>query len=526
MRYITVFFLAVLLFPTLLWGETTVNVPAGDPVYREIDRLVSFGLIKTALYAQRPWSRREIARLLGEIQGEVPPALQETVEKLKEEYGKEEGVFAIRPLERIEASTTFLDSPSREIPVSIGIGRIEADVNPLISYDEGRHYAEGHTLSLESRHRAKITDYFALQARPRLELLMPQTGTTEIKPIVQELDGKIAWKNLSLNIGRGTVAWGQGEFGGGLLSNNARPLDRIRFGSESPFFLPWLLRYMGPSHFNFVIANLGPEREFPRSFLLAGKGSIKPVTFFEFSVGQTLILGGEGAPETDVGDAFLDFWGIRTRSEGGNISSRLASVEGRLTLPSSLRHTQLYQEFIADDILKKSYAKTFEDRVYYTSGILIPRLDSDGTRDLRIEYRHFPGIAYRHLPFTTGWSLNRRLLGDELGPDGDGISISGNWRWKEAQELFWRTAYEVRDSDLYAFVSVGEDIIDDARVQDNPAEHRLRLIAGNRWAMNRSWEMEITGGYEHAWNFGFISGNDQDNFLLQVSVRLVPGTSR
>src|SRR3954471_20524508 len=62
MRISAVLF-AALVLPIALAAQATVTVPVQDPVYRDLDRLFGSGLIKTMMVGQRPYSRREIARI-------------------------------------------------------------------------------------------------------------------------------------------------------------------------------------------------------------------------------------------------------------------------------------------------------------------------------------------------------------------------------------------------------------------------------------------------------------------------------
>src|ERR1700755_3333940 len=56
--------LAALMLPAALGAQATGTVPVQDPVYRDLDRLFGSGLIKTMIVGQKPYSRREIARIV------------------------------------------------------------------------------------------------------------------------------------------------------------------------------------------------------------------------------------------------------------------------------------------------------------------------------------------------------------------------------------------------------------------------------------------------------------------------------
>src|SRR5206468_686882 len=65
--------LAALMLPAALGAQATVTVPVQDPAYRDLDRLFGSGLIKTMIVGQKPYSRREIARIVIDA-SKTPPS--------------------------------------------------------------------------------------------------------------------------------------------------------------------------------------------------------------------------------------------------------------------------------------------------------------------------------------------------------------------------------------------------------------------------------------------------------------------
>ena len=49
-----------------LRAQATVTVPVQDPVYRDLDRLFGAGLVKKMVVGMKPYSRREIARIVAD----------------------------------------------------------------------------------------------------------------------------------------------------------------------------------------------------------------------------------------------------------------------------------------------------------------------------------------------------------------------------------------------------------------------------------------------------------------------------
>ncbi len=545
----TLFLLAV---APSLWAYSTPNVPVDDPVYRDIDKLVAFGLIKDAIYGQRPWSRREIARMVADAMDKVdrnPPLTpddreisekiyaSDVIDRLKERFHDElvdAGALPgdaknirVHPLEEVRFDYTLLDSPFRAIPASNGLGLINGVVNPLVAYREGRHYVDGNALGLETTHTAKLSPYLSLYARPRFEGLVPNTGGSDFNPLVQQAYAKFAYRNFEVEVGRDSLIWGQGEWGGLLLSNNARPLDLLRLGTDSPVTLPSILKYLGPNGFQIFFADLGPEWAFPHAILSGFKWTIKPFRFLELGFNHVVIMGGEGANDPSFLEAFGEFTGILSavtanKRDGGATTNRLLSVDGRITFPF-LRNAILYGEVGFDDT-NSEISVLFEDNAMYFFGVYFPRLTQSGSTDLRLEYRHVPAGAYRHSPYNNGYTLNQRLIGDEIGPDGHGVYAKMNVDFATSSTWTLATSYENRDSDLFTSIPDSEgNVTDIVQTQDNPTEHRWLINTAFRWKLRRNLGLALSTGYERIWNFGFLQNNSADNFLGAAALTYEPG---
>jgi hypothetical protein len=183
----SVFIIAFALQCAAALGNSSPNVPIDDHVYQDIDKLVSAGLIKDAIYGQRPWSRTEIARMIAQARRQL---MENNKRRLKEKrtiafYGRDRVVtrmasgilmdlekeyhdeliekksVRLHLLEEASLDSMRLDSPFRAVPENNGLAGIRASINPLISYREGRHYADGATVGLESVHWGRVSKYFS-----------------------------------------------------------------------------------------------------------------------------------------------------------------------------------------------------------------------------------------------------------------------------------------------------------------------------------------------------------------------------
>ncbi len=531
--------LLFLLFSPALSASS--NVPIDDPVYRDIDKLVGAGLVKDVIYGQRPWSRREIARLIktakanekemlllspnsGEV--ELNLMVQDILERLTREYQDEltgngalEGeakAFSVKTLEQIRLDYTLLDSPARLVPPNNGLGSIDAVINPMVSYEEGRHIVDGNTLGLETTHRARVGDYFSLYSRPRFELTGPRDSETKAGIYAQQLYGNFTYKKLNLEMGRDSLIWGQGEHGGLLLTNNARGLDMIKVSNDMPFFFPGFLKYLGPTKATLFVANLGPEREFPYSYLTGFKMSVKPTSFLELGASQLVIMGGDGAQTGSFWDYLGEFFAVRPNvgfntgdvgADGGvNLSDRLMGADIRFFIPA-LDNSQIYYEMFTE-----ACCGVFSKLYGYYGGFYAPLfLSSD--LSLRLEIARFPAIFYRHGIFTSGKTLNGNLLGHHSGPDSNafdlkiGQSFSEHWRGNTS------LSYLVSKGHTY---SNSTGTAEGFYVSQASASEKRYKIVNDLIHDNGRYSIQNALGFEYVENFNFEPNKRAYNFILRM----------
>ncbi len=520
-----------------LLAYSTPNVPVDDPVYRDIDKLIAAGLVKDVIYGQRPWSRREIARVLSvaqENRKRIPPEkegdplwtyVDPILSHRLEEYPQEQPP-SFHPLEKVQFDSTLLDSPPRPIPQNNGLGSVDAQINPLVNYQEGRHYVDGSNLGLETTHSAQLSRYLSLYARPRLEFLLPNTGNSEVKPLAQQLYGKFAFRNFELEAGRDSFVWGQGENGGLMFSNHARPVDMIKLTTSGPFYHPWIFKYLGPSKYTFFVANLGPEREFPYATLYGIKGSIKPFSIFEFSLHHTILLGGDGSPSGNWHQPIEEFFFFRngglTGRGGQNTSDHRFGGDLRLRIPP-LRNLEWYFEATWDDVGRQTVLANITEQMALVTGVVLPWLSSGGRSDARIEYIRVPPVFYRHATWTSGYALNRNILGMANGPDTDEIHLVYQTEFNPTWQLRSEASYLNSDSNIYTQTSSTKGGPDQVIIaSDQPTEHRFRL----QWSLTQKslvlFETKYRLGFEHVENFNFMPDARSENLLFGVEFTATP----
>ncbi|MCP5468658.1 MAG: hypothetical protein H7A32_05255 [Deltaproteobacteria bacterium] len=536
----TLFLVLVVARPIASFAQVSVNVEQDEPVYRDLEKLIAHGLIKKVIVGQKPYSRREIARMLAEALyyfQEEKAQYSETssdyiegiLKKLQQEYREEliqlgalkgkSQFFSLHALPSVELDYLGTISPSRTIPNN-GIGSIDAQINPLLNNRQGRRLVDGQNLGLETEHWFRLSNHFAVLAQPRLQLaFLRDSDQGDHGVYLENLYGKFYVKNFEIQIGRDQLFWGQGQDAGLLLSNNSRSLDMIKISNDEPFFFPWVFRYMGANKFSFFYADLGPERVYPNPYFVGYKWSLQPLSFFEIGAAVITLGGGEGGPEASLGERVRDVLPFLGSGSSVQISDKMAGVDWRFRIPPA-RGLEIYGEFIFDDWhnpFKKTKQFFWED-AGYVFGLYAPRLDKAGNVDLRLEYHRTGRRHYQHGQFLSGWTLNQNIMGDPLGPNAQGFYVNLRWDSTKHDLFTFAAAYESRSNDL--FVGVAEPEFHFEKLEDRTDERRYRG--------SFHWQHEVIDfplrlwtqfSYERVSNFNFVSGQDRNNFLAQVGFK-------
>src|SRR5690349_16591788 len=140
-----------LTFSRAVPAQVRAFVPPDAPIYGDIDRLAAAGLIDTIIVGTRPYTEREIVRLLSEAKRNLDRRVDATAWAARaiaaglRRYDRS----TLGAIETVTFDVAFLDSPYRAIPTD-GNGSIDATINPLASYSAGRPIANGTTSTLET----------------------------------------------------------------------------------------------------------------------------------------------------------------------------------------------------------------------------------------------------------------------------------------------------------------------------------------------------------------------------------------
>lgn len=445
---------------TSLLAQGTATVPLGDPAYRYLDRLEELGVLDSVVMGQRPYSEREVRRL---VRG------ARAVTELHERFASESLVVRsliaalavrfdadgpaptrLRPVNEIESAFTATNSRRRAFP-SNSNEQVEATIDPLALRRLGEPIPRGGALYLEIDHRADPLSWLALGARERLSVRAPHdSGTSREHAELLVAVARARWRNVAISAGRDQVAWGHGHDDGLFIAADAPALDHLSLASDQPFALPGVLRRAGPAQATLIVADLGASVVRSHSRLVAYKVSVRPTRALELGGTFENHFGGAGSPRTTALARLFDLLPFVDifRRHNYTDSSRTLDPESDKVIGAdvrwhvdALRGLILSGEWLLDDFDVHRLRSLLTTAASHSFAATVPRLGRPDL-SLTLSARHMGIETYSHGALSNGMTSRGRLLGDELGPNAKAFGAELRWMPSAAAgaSLEWRTA--------------------------------------------------------------------------------------
>jgi hypothetical protein len=276
----------------------------------------------------------------------------------------------------------------------------------------------------------------------------------------------------------------------------------------------------GPIAGTGFISDLGGRQNFPHAQLIGYKLSSRPSSRLEFGVALTDQMGGEGGPAGTFSDRIADLIPLvdalilhRTLL----FSNKFAGFDARLRVSGRLG-IQAYVDGAFDDFDGRRLVSTLTEDAGYVWGASYDCLIECGRVRLTAEYRTTGLRYYTHGYYKSGYTLERQLLGDPLGPKAQGGYLATDIR-RAATRYRVELAHEIRSGDLWGTVSTTPDDSDFRFfiLEHHPAERRWRLSGRISAPLRTSGlRMEVGAGLERASKFAFDENDSRWNSLLEV----------
>lgn len=545
MRITTFWLILAVFFPGRIVGQANVNVPPDDPAYVYLDDLVAWGLVTSDISATKPYSRGDFAQLIAEARAAydknpaargapvVAYALQYLTDRFSDDIDalSADGASRRVQLRLIDELQLGYFNYEGERRTTAPNPRIDADIQPFIAYREGRTFREGQNLALESRHWFSLGDALGVYYQGRLFATDPRTSTG--------LDGDVNYEtlrfyarltkwNVNLLVGKDGMVWGTGARGNLMFSSNAKPvgsfktLPLIQFSNQHPIRLPWILHGLGPMRYVLFISRLDEDRrDFARPYLVGLRLNFKSGKNSEFGFSHSYIAGGEGSPASfSLLDGVAEFFFIR-RNEGfifafrgattggENGANHIMGVDFKLRFPG-IRYAEFYNEIYFDDFTF-NLSTTINRNIAYLGGFFLPRVTEDGRVSLRVEYTHTGSIWYGNVPFSGGFTFDRRIFGSDLGSAGN--EVYTELRFRPDPETTWSAFADVQFRGVAGleFLGPGAD--------EGPDEKRLLLGGALTRRLLPNLLLRLEASYMKTATFANIAGDDRDDFFFGVTFR-------
>lgn len=512
-------------------AQGTGFVAASDLIYADIEQLAAFGVLDSVLLGQRPYSRREIARLAGIARARMQnggsqysdtgyiDALVQRIDRFNDAADTaSHGGPVVSLIDGASLSFTFASADRRRFPASYS-RLTEATIDPLASRRLGKPAVRGQTAALELSHRVEPTGWLSLQARERIEYRRPYdtTGSRQDGELLLA-SARARYRNAALTVGRQQFTWSQTAGDGLFLASNAPALDQIALSGDHPFALPGFLRLLGPTQATLIVADLGPSAVRSHSKLLGYKVSIAPTSDVE--LGGTFMnhYGGTGGRSSTFKNHFFDFVPfldvfrkhnyVDATKEFDVDSDKLLGVDGRVRL-DALGGFVLTGEMLIDDfdvhLLRQLLTTYGSSRV----GIIFPQIGSPAV-SARLTAKHMGVITYTHFDLTNGITSRGRLLGDELGTDSK--SFSGQLRLAASPNL----ALELEGrSAIYS----NEELAGTLGAASRTPNELRELLFATLIAQADGIALTVRGGAQRIRNADFQGGRRRD-YVAEIALSI------
>ena len=525
-----------------LRAQGTGLVASSDLIYADIERLSELGALDSVVIGQRPYSRREIARIARvararlvnragkfDVVTDYAEGLLQHLERFNDASEVRAGDPIVALIDGASLSFVSTDADRRGFPAPYS-KPTEATIDPLAQRRLGAPAVHGRNSALEISHRIEPAGWLAIQARERIEYRRPNDTTlkrTTGEVLLASLRAR--YRNAALTIGRQQFTWSQSAGDGLFLASDAPALDQIALSGDRPFVLPGLLRVFGPTQATLILADLGPSVVRSRSKLLTYKVSVQPGSTVE--LGGTFMnhFGGTGGRSSRFSDRLFDFLPFidvfRTHNYVDTTrtfdvdSDKLLGVDGRVRLPA-LGGTVLTGEMLIDDFDIHRLPKLLTGYGSQTVAIILPQLGSPAV-SAKLSAKHMGIITYTHFQLTDGITSRGRLLGEELGPDAKSYSALLRLAPSPGMRLELEARSAIYSNATYsAFYSdVAQKLYVVQKVAKNPDELRDLLFATLILQADDGIAITMLAGAERTRNANFLGGRRRD-YVAEIALRI------
>ncbi len=482
-----------------------------DWTYTAIEKLVTAGLVDPWVLNTKPMSRMEMARIVTVALRKVQQDeigllsrrsdLEPTLYALMDELAPELRTMGIR-----NGDSDFVGQPTFQLqPISHlqvrGFGA-RHDFNP--ENTQGLKLARGYDITAGFDAYMQVGDFLSGYLYPEFQVDKQGWDGRLVEGYL-----KLKYSNVALRIGRESVWWGPGYHGSLIFSNNAPPLNQVRIGTDEPFFLPWFLRYLGPTRLELMYARLEANRDFPHAMVGAFRANISPLPFLELGFSDAVMFGGSGRPGLTPIDYLLVFF----RSTSGGVDDKfntntLYAWDATLRLhdvdrlfPIS-RDLTLYGQLGGETTPRLPLRSADRKGISYLVGLHMPNLFRRDSSELRIEWALSSPISFTHSIYHNGFSFEGFPLAHFMGTGGNDLYI------RTAERLL----PNLQIGTEFGFAKVGSTLFN----SNLPKEERSYVGFDISYRPIPPLDLQLGYRYEQDRNKDFVAGQRETNHIVRL----------
>ncbi|MBI3990041.1 MAG: hypothetical protein HY347_10555 [candidate division NC10 bacterium] len=475
--------------------------------YDAIEKLVLAGLADRVVFNTKPLSRIEMARIVAQVVKKIRDHdgfyhdrrdLEDVLDRLIDEFRPELARLGVEPYATTGKPHEFWDLKPLD---KLQTRAVFADTEVSLENNQGDVVGEDFSARMAFFSRAQVGDFLSVVAEPEFRV---QKGPERFRLLEGYV--KLSGLGMEIGVGRESLWWGPGFHGSLLFSNNAQPLNVVRFSTEA-FIPPWIFRYVGPTKLSFGIAELDENRDFPKAKILAFRINSSPLPFLELGVSPAIQYNGEGQPSVEFYQIPELIWEARSSSatvegsEFGNVNA-LFSLDATVRLPNINRYVpigrdlELYGEMGVDDIDTRFFLFVIPRKPAFLVGVYVQNFLQWPNTDVRFEYAQTSSISFNHAAYTTGFSFKDQPLSHFIGTDG--------------QDIYLRVTRRL-SADVMAGFEVGYSQIGSTHIQALSGPRQKRLFSGVDLSYRVLENLSLFGRFRlHRYqDLDFLPGNDK-----------------
>jgi len=441
------------LTPSVLKANPSVDVPSRHWSYDAIEKLAILDLADIADVGTRPVSRIKMAHMIKsaiehsneyelDFEWDEQEYLETLLYNLIDEFREELVTIGIDVVSVRDSGPKRYILKGPELNIEKVYSKLDSD-SRLFENKDGWKLKDGFNIRAKLRTWAKVANFFAISLTPGIRYSKEDTDAT-----LEE--GGIRFShpsfNMELSAGRTSMWWGPGFHGALLLTDNAFPLDAVRWNNIYPFRLPFIFRKIGRFNAQFFVSRLEDKRTIPKAFITGWRLDYTPWNFLKFGFGHILMHGGKGVKKL----GFANYWSSASlvfSAAGGGTETENHIISGDLQL--FIRRVdrffpiatgiKLYAEWGGEDEagnIPTNLASV--TGAYFTDVFKVPGFDA------KIEFAKLNSIWYTHFRYGSGYTHKGSIIGHRLGGDSEEISATGVFNFPNEYKMSTIFSYQRR----------------------------------------------------------------------------------